>query len=172
MDIEAERIMNYKVDVMREADWNRVAEIYAEGIKTKIATFQSTVPTWEEWNKEHCEDSRLVARADDTILGWAALSPVSGRCVYAGVAEVSIYVDKQYQGQRVGTVLLEELIKRSEKSGYWTLQSGIIKENVFSLNLHKKCGFREIGYREKLGQMDNGKWHDVVLVERRSKICR
>jgi len=164
--------MNYKVDVMREADWNRVAEIYAEGIKTKIATFQSTVPTWEEWNKEHCEDSRLVARADDTILGWAALSPVSGRCVYAGVAEVSIYVDKQYQGQRVGTVLLEELIKRSEKSGYWTLQSGIIKENVFSLNLHKKCGFREIGYREKLGQMDNGKWHDVVLVERRSKICR
>lgn len=172
MDIEAERIMNCKVDVMREADWNRVAEIYAEGIKTKIATFQSTVPTWEEWNKEHCEDSRLVARADDTIFGWAALSPVSGRCVYAGVAEVSIYVDKQYQGQRVGTVLLEELIKRSEKSGYWTLQSGIIKENVFSLNLHKKCGFREIGYREKLGQMDNGKWHDVVLVERRSKICR
>jgi phosphinothricin acetyltransferase len=162
--------MDYEVEVMKASDWAQVAKIYTEGIKTKIATFQSAAPSWEEWNKGHCESSRLIARAGDIILGWAALSPVSSRCVYAGVAEVSIYIGKQYQGQKVGTVLLEKLIKLSEENGYWTLQSGIIKENTSSLNLHKKCGFREIGYRERLGKMDNGKWHDVVLVERRSKL--
>lgn len=100
----------------------------------------------------------------------AALSPYSSRCVYAGVAEVSIYIGEKYQGQKVGTTLLKKLIEVSEENGFWTLQSGIIKENISSLNLHKKCGFREVGYRERLGKMDNGKWHDVVLVERRSKI--
>ncbi|WP_326907658.1 GNAT family N-acetyltransferase [Sedimentibacter sp. MB31-C6] len=162
--------MDYKVDEMRASDWTKVAEIYMEGIKTKIATFQSTIPSWEDWNKGHCETCRLVARDGDTILGWAALSPYSSRCVYAGVAEVSIYIGEQYQGQKVGTALLEKLIEISEENGFWTLQSGIIKENISSLNLHKKCGFREVGYRERLGKMDNGKWHDVVLVERRSKI--
>lgn len=162
--------MDYKVEEMSASDWTQVADIYMEGIMTKIATFQSTIPSWEEWNKGHCESCRLVARAGDTILGWAALSPYSSRCVYAGVAEVSIYIGKQYQGQRVGKALLEKLIEISEENGFWTLQSGIIKENISSLNLHKKCGFREVGYREKLGKMDNGKWHDVVLVERRSKI--
>lgn len=162
--------MDYKVEEMRASDWTQVADIYMEGIMTKIATFQSTIPSWEEWNKGHCESCRLVARAGDTILGWAALSPYSSRCVYAGVAEVSIYIGKQYQGQRVGKALLEKLIEISEENGFWTLQSGIIKENISSLNLHKKCGFREVGYRERLGKMDNGKWHDVVLVERRSKI--
>ncbi|MDF2678348.1 MAG: sortase-like acyltransferase [Bacillota bacterium] len=162
--------MDYNVEVMKASDWTQVVEIYTEGIKTKIATFQSEAPSWEEWNKGHCESCRLVARAGDTILGWAALSPVSSRCIYAGVAEVSIYIGKQYQGQKVGTALLEKLIELSEGNGYWTLQSGIIKENTSSLNLHKKCGFREIGYRERLGKMDNGKWHDVVLVERRSKL--
>lgn len=162
--------MDYIIEEMKASDWTQVAEIYTEGINTKIATFQSAVPSWDEWNKGHCESCRLVARAGDTILGWAALSPVSSRCVYAGVAEVSIYIGKHYQGQKVGTTLLEKLIELSEKNGYWTLQSGIIKENTSSLNLHKKCGFREIGYRERLGKMDNGKWHDVVLVERRSKL--
>lgn len=162
--------MDYEVEVMKASDWAQVAEIYTEGIMTQIATFQSAAPSWEEWNKDHCESCRLVARNGDIILGWAALSPVSSRCVYAGVAEVSIYIGEQYQGQKVGTTLLEKLIELSEENGYWTLQSGIIKENTFSLNLHKKCGFREIGYREKLGKMDNGKWHDVVLVERRSKL--
>lgn len=162
--------MNYEVEFMKASDWTKVAEIYTEGIMTKIATFQSEAPSWEEWNKGHCESCRLVARDGDTILGWAALSPVSSRCVYAGVAEVSIYIDKQYQGQKVGTALLEKLIELSEENGYWTLQSGIIKENTSSLNLHRKCGFREIGYRERLGKMDKGKWHDVVLVERRSKL--
>ncbi len=152
---------------MKATDWKQVADIYMEGIKTKIATFQSTVPAWEEWNNDHCQSCRLVARAGDNILGWAALSPVSGRCVYAGVAEVSIYIGEQYQGQKVGTALLEKVIELSEENGFWTLQSGIIKENISSLNLHKKCGFREVGYRERLGKIDNGKWHDVVLVERR-----
>ncbi|MDW2797584.1 N-acetyltransferase family protein [Clostridium boliviensis] len=163
--------MNYKIDEMKAADWTQVAEIYEEGIKTKIATFQSEAPSWEDWNKSHCESCRLVARADDDIIfGWAALSPVSSRCVYAGVAELSIYIGNRYQGKKIGTALLEKLIELSENYGYWTLQSGIIKENTPSLNLHKKCGFREIGYREKPGKMDNGKWHDVVLVERRSKL--
>lgn len=161
--------MNYEIEVMKESDWNQVAEIYLEGIMTKIATFANTVPSLEEWSKGHCETCRLVARAGDTILGWATLSPVSSRCVYAGVGEVSIYISKKYQGQKVGTTLLKRLIEISEENGYWTLQSGIIKENISSLQLHKKCGFREIGYRERLGKMDNGKWHDVVLVERRSK---
>ncbi|WMJ77534.1 MULTISPECIES: GNAT family N-acetyltransferase [unclassified Sedimentibacter] len=162
--------MDYEVEVMKASDWSQVAKIYAEGIMTKIATFQSEAPSWEEWDKGHCKSCRLVARTGDIILGWAALSPVSSRCVYAGVAEVSIYINKQYRGQKVGTALLEKLIELSEENGYWTLQSGIIKENTSSLNLHRKCGFREIGYRERLGKMDNGKWHDVVLVERRSKL--
>jgi len=111
-----------------------------------------------------------VARSGEKILGWVALSPVSSRCVYAGVAEVSIYIGDEYKGMGVGTALLNNLIKQSEEEGYWTLQSGIIKENLPSRMLHKKCGFREIGYRERVGKMDNGKWHDVILVEHRSKL--
>ena len=163
--------MDYRIDEMKAADWPQAAEIYMEGIRTKIATFQSEAPGWGDWDRSHCSTCRLTARRGDTILGWAALSPVSGRCVYSGVAEVSIYIGTSYQGQKVGTALLEELIRLSEENGYWTLQSGIIRENAASLNLHKKCGFREIGYRERLGKMDNGKWHDVVLVERRSKVA-
>ena len=162
--------MEYKIELMKVSDWEQVAKIYTKGIKTKVATFQSEAPSWEDWDNGHCEICRLVARKGDTILGWAALSPVSSRCVYAGVAEVSIYIDEKYQGLKVGTMLLEKLIEVSEKNGYWTLQSGIIKENISSLNLHRKCGFRQIGYRERLGKMDTGKWHDVVLVERRSKL--
>ncbi len=155
---------------MKETDWPQVSDIYTEGINTKIATFQNAAPSWEDWNNGHCKTCRLVAKDGATILGWAALSPVSSRCVYAGVAELSIYISNKYRGQKIGTVLMEELIKRSEEDGFWTLQSGIIKENIASLNLHKKCGFREIGFREKVGKMDTGKWHDVVLVERRSNI--
>lgn len=162
--------MEFNIESMKASDWEQVAMIYTEGIKTKVATFQSEAPSWEDWDKSHCEICRLVARNGDIILGWAALSPVSSRCVYAGVAEVSIYIDEKYQGQKIGTMLLEKLIEVSEKNGYWTLQSGIIKENISSLKLHKKCGFREIGYRERLGKMDTGRWHDVVLVERRSNL--
>jgi phosphinothricin acetyltransferase len=162
--------MEFIINQMKETDWLQVSDIYTEGIDTKIATFQSAAPSWEDWNNGHCKTCRLVAKVGEEILGWAALSPVSSRCVYAGVAELSIYISNKFRGQKVGTVLLEELIKLSEENGYWTLQSGIIRENIASLNFHKKCGFREIGYREKLGKMDNGTWHDVVLVERRSKV--
>lgn len=130
--------MEYRIDEMKESDWSQAADIYMEGIKTKIATFQSEAPGWEDWDRGHCKVCRLIVRSGDSILGWAALSPVSGRCVYSGVAEVSIYIGKEYQGQKVGTRLLEELIRRSEENGFWTLQSGIIRENAASLNLHKK----------------------------------
>ena len=161
--------MDFIIDNMKETDWQQVAKIYLAGIKTEIATFQNDVPSWEDWNHGHSTKCRFVARAGDNILGWVAISPVSSRCVYAGVAEVSVYIGEEYKGMGVGTALLNYLIEQSEKEGYWTLQSGIIKENISSRNLHKKCGFREIGYRENLGKMNNGKWHDVILMERRSK---
>lgn len=162
--------MEYIIENMKETDWQQVSDIYLAGIKTEIATFQSEVPTWEEWDKGHLTTCRLVARNGEKILGWAALSAVSSRCVYAGVAEVSIYVSEEHKGKGVGTSLLNHLIQQSEKEGFWTLQAAIIKENIPSIMLHKKCGFREIGYRERLGKMNNGKWHDVILMERRSKI--
>ena len=161
--------MNYSIDVMKESDWQQVAEIYLDGIKTGIATFQSEVPTWEEWDKGHVSTCRFVARLGEKILGWVALSAVSSRCVYAGVAEVSVYISEESKGMGVGTSLLTKLIQQSEELGFWTLQAGIIKENIPSRMLHKKCGFREIGYRERLGKMNHGKWHDVILMERRSE---
>jgi len=161
--------MNFTVEEMKAADWAQVSAIYLSGIKTEIATFQAEVPAWEDWNKSHNESCRLVARLGNEILGWVALSPISSRCVYAGVAEVSIYIAESHRGQGVGTALFEAIIKLSEANGFWTLQSGIIKENAASINLHKKCGFRVLGVRERLGKMSNGKWHDVVLMERRSK---
>jgi phosphinothricin acetyltransferase len=163
-------MMNYIIDKMKETDWPQVSEIYLAGIKTEIATFQSSVPTWEEWHKEHITTCRFVARDGEEILGWVALSPVSSRCVYAGVAELSIYINEKHKGIGVGTSLLNYLIEQSEKEGFWTLQSGIIRENISSQMLHKKCGFREIGYRERVGKMNNGKWHDVIIMERRSKV--
>ena len=162
--------MDYIIDKMSEKDWNEVASIYLEGIKTGKATFQSDIPTWEQWNASHVTSCRLVVRLEDKIAGWAALSPTSSRCVYAGVAEVSVYVGEAYRGMGLGKALLEKVIELSEEEGFWTLQSGIIKENHSSIVLHEKCGFRQIGYREKVGKMPTGVWHDVVLMERRSKI--
>jgi len=162
--------MEYKIEEMKELDWDKVATIYLGGIKTGIATFQSEVPTYENWNNSHISSCRLVAHSDDKVLGWAALSPTSSRCVYEGVVEVSIYISEEYKGQGVGTALLTDLVKASERNGYWTLQSGIIKENICSIALHKKCGFREVGIREKIAKMNNGNWLDLVLMERRSEI--
>lgn len=161
-------MMDYKIIKMAPSDWASVSKIYMQGIETGVATFQTEAPSYEDWDKGHVASCRLVARKDDVVLGWAALSPVSSRCVYAGVAEVSIYIDPDYKGMQVGLTLLNALIEASEADGFWTLQSGIIKENVPSIKLHEKCGFRVIGYREKVGKMSTGKWHDVVLVERRS----
>lgn len=162
--------MKYKIEQMVQADWKQVANIYLEGIKTGIATFQAEVPTFEAWDNSHISSCRLVARLGDNVLGWGALSPTSSRAVYAGVAEVSIYIGEKYKGQGIGKVLLTNLISASEENGFWTLQSGIIRENVASIALHKKCGFREIGIREKVGKMNNKNWNNVVLMERRSKI--
>ncbi len=161
--------MDFAIEEMQPTDWPQVSVIYLAGIETGMATFQRDVPSWEEWDHGHYESCRLVARFGDTVFGWAALTPTSSRCVYAGVAEVSVYIGEAYKGQGIGTALLLELIRRSEENGFWTLQAGIIKENMPSRELHKKCGFKELGIRERLGQMPNGKWYDVVLLERRSK---
>lgn len=162
--------MDYKIDEMKKDDWSKVANIYLEGIKTGLATFQTQVPTWDEWNNSHISSCRLVVRLGDTVLGWGALSPTSSRCVYKGVAEVSIYIGEKYKGKGIGTFLLKNLIELSEKNGFWTLQSGIIRKNLTSIALHEKCGFREVGIREKVAKMNNKEWMDVVFMERRSKI--
>lgn len=162
--------MNYTIREMLQEHWEDVARIYLEGINTGKATFQTEVPDWQVWDNAHIKTCRLVACWDNKVLGWGALSATSSRSVYAGVAEVSIYIGEEYSGQGIGTAILNELIKESENNGFWTLQSGIIKENIKSIALHKKCGFREIGVRQCVAKMSTGKWHDVVLMERRSKI--
>jgi len=162
--------MDYKIDKMTQLDWKQVSSIYLEGIRTGKATFQTEVPNWENWNGGHISSCRLVLRSCNIILGWGALSPTSSRYVYSGVAEVSIYIGEKYRERGLGKVILEKLIILSEKNGFWTLQSGIIRENILSIKLHKSCGFREVGIREKISKMNNGEWHDVVLMERRSKI--
>ncbi len=161
--------MDFVVDRMEDEDWNAVQSIYREGIATNDATFETDVPEWEYWDKSHLRDCRLVARKGGQVIGWAALSPVSSRRVYAGVAEVSVYVAASARGKGVGKALLCALVEESERQGIWTLQAGIFPENVASIALHKLCGFREIGRRERLGQMD-GVWRDVVLMERRSDV--
>ena len=148
--------------------WPAVKAIYESGLATGHATFQTSAPSWEEWDTAHLKHSRLIAVQDNQILAWAALTPVSGRCVYAGVAEVSVYVDAERRGQGLGEQLLQALIEESEANGLWTLQAGIFPENIASLKIHEKTGFRQVGVREKIGQM-NGIWRDTVLLERRSK---
>lgn len=155
--------------MMQETDWTQVANIYREGIETGLATFEKEVPSWESWNSNHITSCRLVAEISDQILGWAALSAVSSRCVYGGVAEVSVYVAEKARGQRIGKALLQELIFESERNGYWSLQSGIFPENKASISLHEKAGFRHIGYKEAIGSLD-GIWKDNILMERRSKV--
>lgn len=156
-----------KLEPMREEDWPAVKAIYEEGIATGLATFETEAPSWEAWDEDHLATCRLVARERDQVEGWAALSPVSGRCVYAGVAEISVYVAASARGRGVGKALLSQLIKESEAAGIWTLEAGIFPENKASLALHKACRFRQVGYRERLGQL-NGLWRDVILMERRS----
>lgn len=161
--------MDITVGKMQDEDREAVQAIYREGIATGNATFETNAPEWEEWDKRHLRDCRLVARVEGQVIGWAALSPVSSRYVYSGVAEVSIYVTASVRGMGVGKALLRALIAESERVGIWTLQGSIFPENVASIVLHKACGFREVGYRERIGQM-NGVWRDTVLMERRSKV--
>lgn len=146
-----------------------IAEIYRQGIETGTATFETSVPSWESWNENKLQHSRLIAFENNQALGWVALSKVSSRCVYEGVAEVSIYVSENHRGKGVGKMLMENLIKESEANGIWTLQSGMFAENEATIALHKLFGFRIIGYREKIGKL-GVIWKDCVLMERRSKI--
>jgi L-amino acid N-acyltransferase YncA len=157
------------IEPMSEQDWGAVRAIYLEGIATGHATFETTAPEWAKWDAGHLRACRLVARSQSDILGWAALSPVSSRSVYAGVAEVSVYVAQSARGQRVGSKLLASLIEASEREGIWTLQAGIFPENVSSIRLHERFGFRSVGVRERLGCL-NGRWRDVLLMERRSTV--
>ena len=152
---------------MAPADWSPVRAVYLEGIATGNATFETEAPQWELWDAAHSAVCRLVAENADAVLGFAALSPVSARKVYAGVAEVSVYVSAQARGAGVGGALLRELVRASEAAGFWTLQAGIFPENHASLRLVAKCGFRVLGVRQRVGCL-GGRWRDVVLLERRS----
>ena len=158
-----------QIETMLPQHWQPVKKIYEEGIATGNATFQTTAPEWEEWDAAHVKNSRLVAVENNEVLGWAALTAVSGRCVYAGVGEISVYVAAAVRGKGIGKKLLQALIAASEKNNFWTLQAGIFPENEASVKIHEDCGFRIIGKREKIGQM-KGLWRDTLLLERRSTI--
>lgn len=163
-----------KLRSMTAADWPAVRRIYQEGIATGHATFTASAPArWEDWAESHIDSCNLAAiDGEGSVVGWAALSPVSERCVYNGVGEVSVYVDSAAQGLGVGSLLLAELVLRSEAAGLWTLQAGIFPENASSISLHAKHGFRTVGVRERVGKMAvgewTGRWRDVALMERRS----
>ena len=155
------------IEPMQPQLWQQVAAIYQEGIATGQATFEMALPSFEHWDRNHLRIARFIAGQGGNIVGWAALSPVSQRQVYAGVAEVSVYVAAASRGSGVGRRLLEALIDESERNGIWTLQAGIFPENPASIALHLACGFREVGRRERIGKM-NGQWRDTLLFERRS----
>lgn len=159
-----------RVTRMVAEDWPDVARIFEQGIATGNATFERQVPSWEQWSAARSPEPRLVARDASGVVGWAALSLVSARHVYRGVGSVSIYVDLAYAGRRVGTALLAELIQTAEQAGFWTLQAGIFPENAASIALHEGLGFRVVGTHERIGQMPDGRWRDVVLYERRSEV--
>ncbi|MFN2406735.1 MAG: N-acetyltransferase family protein [Pyrinomonadaceae bacterium] len=153
---------------MNPGDWEQVRAIYLEGISSGHTTFESDAPSWEKWDAGHLEIARLVARKGDKVLGWAALSPVSSRHAYRGVAELTISVAKESRSRGIGRALLTALIEESERNEIWTLQAAIFPENMTSVKLHLRCGFREVGRRERIGKL-SGVWRDTLLFERRSK---
>lgn len=157
-------------DMMRE-DWPEVARIYAEGIDSGHATFETSVPDREAWHAARLPACRLVAAEGDRVVGFAALSPVSARPVYAGVAEVMVYVAADRRGRGIGGRLLEVLVRASEDAGIWTLQAGVFPENEASVAVHVACGFRVVGVRERIGRYRDGRWRDVLLMERRSPVA-
>ena len=157
-----------KIEPLEEKHKKEIFEIYKLGIETKNATFNTKVPTWEEWNNGHLKHSRFVIKLNDKTVGWIALSPVSNRCNYSGVAEVSVYIHPDFNGKKLASQLMRKMISESEKNGIWTLQSSIFPENKASLKLHKNFDFRIVGTREKISKMD-GKWRDTILLERRTK---
>ena len=154
---------------LRPDDWPEVARIFAEGIATGNATFETKVPSWEDWDADHLAEHRFVATREGTVLGWIALAPTSARECYAGVAEVSVYVAESARGEGIGAALLKALVESSEGGGIWTLQTGVFPENEVSVGLCGRFGFRVVGRREWLGRLD-GVWRDVPLLERRSEV--
>jgi L-amino acid N-acyltransferase YncA len=159
------------IDAMQAGDWSAVRAIYEEGIATGLATFERSSPSWDAWDRSHRHECRLLARdASGAVAGWAALSHYSARAVYAGVAEVSVYVAERARGRGVGRALLGALIDASEAAGLWTLQAGVMADNAASLALHERLGFRRVGVRERIGRDATGRWRDVVLLERRSGV--
>ncbi len=157
------------IDAMVPTDWPNVSSIYLEGIATGNATFETLAPTWDDWDRAHLPFARLVARHGRTISGWAALSRISQRIAYQGVAEMSVYVASWARGKHVGSALMSAAIKEAERAGIWTLQGSIFIENQASLRMCEAAGFRQVGHRERIGKLA-GQWRDVVLVERRSKL--
>ena len=153
---------------MLQSDCDCVLEIYRMGLETRNATFETKVPTWQEWDSKHLQHSRIVSEENGIISGWAALSPFSTREVYRGVAEVSIYIANSFRGRKIGSELMEKIIISSEQNGIWTLVSSVFPENEATLRLHSKFGFRIIGKRERIAQLE-GKWRDTILMERRSR---
>ncbi len=160
--------MKILITYLKEIHYSEVAKIYQQGIDGGNSTFETKVPLFETWDKNHLNHSRLVAFEKDQLVGWAALSPVSERCVYEGVAEVSIYIENEFQQKGIGKLLLAELIIESEKNGIWSLQAGIFPENKPSIQLHLANGFSVLGERERIGKL-NGIWKNTLLLYRRSK---
>ena len=158
----------FEIRSIQPSDWPDVARIYAEGIGTGMATFETSVPDWDDWDAAHVETCRLLVEIGGQTVAWAALSPISRRAVYRGVAEASIYGGEEARGRGVGSALLGELVACSEREGYWTLQAGVFPENEASVRLHQRHGFRVVGTRERIGA-SNGTWRDVLLLERRSE---
>lgn len=154
---------------MRAEDWTRVAAIYEQGLLHGKSTFNTQCPTYETWDAGHIAECRFVAEEAGQVVGWAAVGATSSREAYRGVVEVSIYIDEAYQGKGIGTALLETLCEESEKAGYWSLYSAILSNNKSSIALHKKCGFREIGYRERIAKDRFGNWQNTTIMERRSE---
>ncbi|BCJ94714.1 phosphinothricin N-acetyltransferase [Anaerocolumna cellulosilytica] len=164
--------MNHTITLreMQPTDWEQVAVIYEQALITGESTFQTEIPEYKEWDSGHLKECRIVAEQNNRIIGWVALTPFSNRLVYKGVAQVSIYIHEDYRGKGIGSLLISELINKSEEFGFWTLQSAIFESNMASVKLHEKHGFRIVGYREKIGKTLTGEWINTLLLERRSQI--
>lgn len=169
---DASDVLDFALLPMQSVDYPSVSRIFTQGIETGNATYDTSAAVWEDWDAKHLIHSRWVVKSanEGSVLGWAALSPVSSRVVFSGVAELSIYVDTDYLGKGMGNALMEAVVASSEENGIWMLQSGIFPENQASIGMHEKFGFRLVGRRERIGKMANGIWRDIVLLERRSLI--
>ena len=153
---------------MRDEDWGSVSEIYKQGLEEGTSTFNTECPSFDEWNEGHLRNCRFVFEEEGKVVGWIALSPSSSRCAYKGCVEMSVYVDRNYRDHGIGTALVNTIIREAEKDGYWSIYSAIFSINKASIALHKKCGFREIGYRERIAKDRFGKWQNTTLMEYRA----